>query len=333
MHEKATTTLCLVTGAAGYVGRWLVRHLTESGYNVRAMARNSRRQEELEEMGASVVFADLRDDKSVRQAMEGVTHVFHIAALFRQAGLPDSEYTLVNVDGVRNVFEAAIECGVKRLVHCSTNGVHKVEGREAIDEKSPFNPGDVYQRSKLEGEKLAQRFFDSGNMRGAIIRPGMIYGPGDERFLKLFRMVAQERFFYVGKGTASTHWIDVRDLTRAFELAMFNDSSNGEAYLIAGNPPLALNEMCTKIAEKLGVRAPWIHLPATPMLILGDLCEAICTPLNIPPPIFRRRVNFYLKSRCFNTSKAQKHLGFAPAQSIDREIDDIIQSYREAGQI
>lgn len=210
----------LVTGAGGYVGSFVTKLLLERGYKVKAMIRNPKQGASLEKIGAEVVIADMKDSDSLKQAVAGVNGIFHIAGLFRQAGLPESEFHEVNAVGTRNLFEAAVEAGVSRVIHCSTVGVIEPKQDVPSDETDPYSPADMYQRSKMDGEKIALEFYQGGKISGVIIRPAMIYGPDDDRTLKIFRMIAKEKFFYVGKGDKLVHWIDVRDLARSFLLAM-----------------------------------------------------------------------------------------------------------------
>ncbi|MDY0150402.1 MAG: NAD-dependent epimerase/dehydratase family protein [Kiritimatiellia bacterium] len=321
----------LVTGAAGFVGSEIVRQLLARGDQVRAMARRQEQLVDLDHPAVEIVGGDIRDRAALDRAMAGVDGVFHIAALFRQANQPDQAYRDTNVQGVQNVIDAAVAAGVPRMIHCSTVGVLGHVEHPPATESSPPNPGDIYQRTKLEGEHLALEAFRSGRLSGVVIRPGMIYGPGDTRTRKIFRMIAHRQFFYVGRGDKLVHFIDVRDLARAFMLAMDHTERNGDIYIIAGNNALPLREFATIIAETLGVPPPWIKLPVKPMQWLGSLCEAICIPLRVSPPIYRRRVDFYTKDRSFDTSKAQAELGFAPAQSLPDEIRDIIADYRQRG--
>jgi len=135
------------------------------------------------------------------------------------------------------------------------------------------------------------------------------------------------------KQVPGSNWIDVRDLARAFLLAMQHDERNAEIYIIPGSTAVPLKEMADLVAEKLSVNKPWIHLPVKPMQWLGSLCEAVCTILKINPPIFRRRVDFYTKSRNFDGSKAKAQLGFEPSQNFSNELDDILASYKSLGKI
>ncbi len=314
----------LVTGAGGFVGTNLVRALLERNYLVRAMVRNPAKAKHLQALGVEIVEADMGNPQSLEKVVDNVQGVFHIAALFRQAGLPDQEYMKVNTEGTRALLDASIRAGVRRFVHCSTVGVHGDVEHPPANEDAPFKPGDIYQVSKLEGEKIVTQYFKEERIRGVVIRPAMIYGPGDERIGKVFRMIAKNRFFYIGKGNALVHFIDVRDLCRAFILGMEKEEINNRVYIIAGEQISTLSEVVNIIADRLGVRRPWLHLPVRPMQILGDVCEAICTPLRISPPIFRRRVDFYIKNRAFDISRARQELGYHPAQSLMNELHDIL---------
>lgn len=318
----------LVTGAAGFVGSQLVRHLRECGDPVRAMVRRGSTSR-IDLPDVEVVEGDLRDEASLARAVDGVGAVYHIAALFRQAGLRDADFFDVNASGTERLLQASITAGVKRFIHCSTVGVLGHVADPPADETTPYNPGDVYQRSKVEGEKIALDYFRQERIWGVVIRPAMIYGPGDTRTLKLFRMINRRRFFYVGKGDAYVHFVDVRDLARAFRLAMMREHLNGGIYIAVGSRAIILREMVDLVARKLDVPPPRLHLPVRPMQIAGTLCEAICKPVGIEPPIFRRRVDFFTKSRYFDGSKAGRELEFVPAQNFEQEIDDIIASYRD----
>ena len=321
----------LVTGASGFVGSALVDYLHRLGRPVRAMVRNPAAVPPLRARGIPVTVADLHDYQSLLKAVQGVDYIYHIAALFRQAGLPEREFYEVNAEGTRRLLEAAVAGGVRRVVHCSTVGVLGHINNPPADEGAPYNPGDVYQRSKMQGEKIALQYFRSGKIAGVVIRPAMIYGPGDRRTLKLFRMIARRRFFYVGSGELEVHFVDVRDLVRAFVMAMDREEISGEVYIIAGERALPLREMVEIVARELGVAPPRWHLPVRPLQWLGSICESVCIPLHIQPPIFRRRVDFFTKRRSFDTSKAARELGYSPAKSVEEEVAEIIAWYRQHG--
>ncbi|MDZ4786612.1 MAG: NAD-dependent epimerase/dehydratase family protein [bacterium] len=301
--------------------------MCKSGHKVRALVRTTEQAEKVTRLGCEAVLGDLLNPTSLENACKGVDGVYHIAALFRQAGLPASQFAAVNVDGTKNILDAAIKCGVKRFIHCSTVGVHGHIASPPANEETPYNPGDAYQESKCTAEKMVQNYLDEGKISGLIIRPAMIYGPHDQRTLKLFKMLSMNRFFYVGQGNALVHFVDVRDLARAFMTAMDRSDINAESFIIAGESSLRLNMLVSIICNMMGVAEPFLHLPAKPIQLLGSLCEIICTPFKINPPIYRRRVDFFTKDRNFNCAKAAKMLSFRPRMSLTQELMDIIQSY------
>ncbi|MFD2740006.1 NAD-dependent epimerase/dehydratase family protein [Sulfitobacter aestuarii] len=323
----------LVTGAGGFVGSHLVRYLADRGVRVRAMVRKPEQAAALEGLAEEVVIGDLQEPETLAPAVSGVAGIYHIAAVFRQEGLADEVFREINATGVRRMLDAGIEAGVPRFILCSTNGVHSDIDHPPADENYPFNPGDIYQQTKLEGELIAMEYFHEGRIRGLALRPTMIWGPGDGRMRKLFRMIAQRRFFYIGRGEALTHWIDVRDLCAAFKLAMDAEELNAEAFLIGGATFQTLRETTAEIAGQLGVKEPSLHLPVAPMMTLAWLTEMMCKPLGVEPPLFRRRVNFFLKNRAYSTDKAEKVLGFRPKQDLAGEISDIIAAYRISGDL
>lgn len=294
------------------------------------MVKDPARADALRAAGAEVVVADLRDAASLRAAVRGVYGIHHIGSLFRQAGFSEAVFHDVNAEGTRRLFDAAIEAGVRRIVHCSTGGVLGDVKTPPGNEDTPYNPGDLYQRSKMEGEKIALEYFRGGRMRGVVIRPAMIYGPGDTRNLKLFRMIARRRFFYVGPGK-HVHFVDVRDLVRAFDLAMNYGELNGGIYHIAGEKAVPLKEIVELIARELNVPPPRLRLPARPLQCLGSLCEILCRPLGLEPPLHRRRVDFFTKNRAFDGSKAARELGFNPARRFEDEVRNVVAWYREQG--
>ena len=318
----------LVTGAAGFVASNLVRVLSERGILVRALVRPGGQKLDYNIEGVEIVEADFTDPESLPSVLEGITGVYHIAALFRQQGFPEDVFRRVNAEGVKILLDACLKAGISRFIHCSTVGVLGHIDNPPADENTPYQPGDIYQQTKMEGELIALDYFRSGKIGGNVIRPGMVYGPGDTRTLKLFSMIAKGRFFYVGQGEATVHFVDVRDLARSFILAMEHTDVNGEVFIIAGDTVMPLRNLAKLIAQRCNVREPWIKLPVKPMQWAGSLCELLCAPFGIEPPLYRRRVDFFTKDRSFNTAKAKRLLGFESKQTVGQELDDILEWYR-----
>jgi dihydroflavonol-4-reductase len=325
----------LVTGATGFTGGHLAQHLVHHGDEVRALVR-SRSRERFERsalpgIGVIAVDGDLMDAASVRRAVAGVDIVYHIAATYREAGQPDSAYRAINVEGTRNILEAAKSAHVKRVVHCSTGGVHGHIAHPPADEDAPFNPGDVYQDTKLAAEQLARDFGAAHGLDVVVARPIGIYGPGDRRFLLMFRGLARGRFPMIGGGQAFYHLTFIDDLVEGFRLCGTVPAAAGRTYLLAGPRYTTLEQLVQMVAKELKVSPPRVHLPVWPFWTAGLLCEMVCVPLRIEPPIYRRRVDFYTKSRAFDTTRARTELGFAPKVDLEEGIKRTADWYRREG--
>ena len=262
--------------------------------------------------------------------MQGVGVVYHIAAAYREAKHPDQYYFDVNVGGTRNILKSARSAGVRRVVHCSTAGVHGEVATIPADESADLNPGDAYQASKLEGERLALAEFSRG-LPGVVFRPVGIYGPGDTRFLKLFRTVDSGRFRMFGSGQVLYHLTYIDDLLEGVILCGEAPAAVGEVFLLAGPRYTTLNELVMLVAEALERPRPRGRLPLWPLLMAATLCEVVCRPLGIDPPLHRRRCDFFTKDRAFSSGKARELLGYEPEVDLATGLKRTVDWYRTVG--
>jgi nucleoside-diphosphate-sugar epimerase len=323
----------LVTGATGFTGGHLARMLARRGDRVRALVRDAAKAQSLGESGVELVQGDLVDAPSLDRATRDTDVVYHIAALYREAGLRDETYRAVNAGAVRTLIEAAARNGVQRVVHCSTVGVHGDVEHPPANEDAPLRPGDTYQRTKLEGEEIARAVGASTGVEVVVARPTGIYGPGDRRLLKLFRGVARRRFVILGSGKIYYHLTYVDDLVEGFRLCGEVPRAAGRTYILAGGEVTTLSELVERIAAGAGVAPVRWRLPVWPFWLAGAACEAVCAPFGIEPPIYRRRVDFFTKSRAFDIARARQELGFAPAVGLTDGISRTLGWYRREGWI
>jgi dihydroflavonol-4-reductase len=324
----------LVTGATGFTGGHLARALKARGHEVRAMVRTPEGARHLPDAGIPITIGDLARPDSLQSVVDtGFDVIYNIAALYRQAGLPDSVYHQVNATAVGQLIEAAAKAGVRRVVHCSTVGVHGDIERPPANEDAPLSPGDVYQVSKVAGEAVAREAAARTGVEVVIARPSGIYGPGDRRLLKLFRGVARRKFVILGDGKIFYHLTYIDDLVEGFRLCGEVPAAAGRTYILAGGEVPRLNELTVMIAEDAGVPPPSLHLPVWPVWLAGAACEAVCAPFGIEPPLYRRRVDFFTKSRAFDISRARKELGYTPTIGLREGIHRTLAWYREQGWI
>ncbi|WP_428929730.1 NAD-dependent epimerase/dehydratase family protein [Marinibacterium sp. SX1] len=324
----------LVTGATGFTGGHLARALRRQGHQVRALVRqtDSPAARGLADAGIELVRGDVSDADDIDRAVAGTTHVFHIAAVYRSANHPDSYYMAVNRDSVAHVLASAERHGIERVVHCSTCGVHGDVADLPATEETAFRPGDIYQRSKLAGETLAQRAIAAG-APVSIVRPTGIYGPGDLRFLKLFRGIQNRTFRMVGAGDIAYHMSYIDDLVQGFLLCGSHPGALGETFLIGSDDYTTLNGLVQEIAATLGVQPPRGHIPVAPVMAAASLCETLCRPLGIDPPLHRRRVSFFTKARAFSVDKAKRLIGFEPQVGLAEGLARTADWYRAEGHL
>lgn len=278
--------------------------------------------------GITIVSGDLARPESLPHAVKDIDVVYNIAALYRQAGLRDSVYYQVNATAVGQLIEASASAGVRRVVHCSTVGVHGDIEHPPAGEDAPLRPGDVYQESKLEGERIARQAATRTGMQLSIARPSGIYGPGDRRLLKLFRGVARRKFVILGDGEIFYHLTYIDDLVEGFRLCGEVPQAAGQTYILAGGEVPTLNEFTKLIAADANVPPPTLHLPVWPFWLAGAACEAVCAPFGIEPPLYRRRVDFFTKSRAFDISKARAEIGYRPSVDLREGIRRTLAWYR-----
>ncbi len=318
----------LVTGANGFTGSYMVKNLLGKGYTVRALVRKTSNLDLLKNLDIEYVYADLAKDEITQDIMKDVDVVYHVGAAFRTEGVPKNYFWDVNVEGTRKLLEAAKDAGVKKFVHCSTVGVQGDIKNPPAKETHPYSPGDYYQESKLDGEKLALQFFKEKGLKGTVVRPVGIYGPGDTRFLKLFKFINNGKFRMIGNGNVLYHLTFVEDLVEGFRLAGESEKANNEIFTIGGNNYLTLSELVEKIAKVLNKPVPKSSIPVWPVWIAGALCEMICKPLGISPPIYRRRIDFFIKDRAFDISKAKEMLGYNPKIDLDEGLKRTAEWYK-----
>jgi dihydroflavonol-4-reductase len=322
-----------VTGATGFTGGQLARALAARGYEVSALVRDLGRASDLAAPGIRLVPGDLADTSSWASSIRGAQVLYNIAALYRQAGLPLPTYRRVNAVAVGNIVEAAASAGVNRVVHCSTVGVHGDVEHPPADEDAPLRPGDTYQETKLEGERIGLEAARQTGIELTIARPSGIYGPGDRRLLKLFRGVARRRFVVLGDGHIFYHLTYIDDLVEGLRLCGEVPRAAGRTYILAGPEVSTLNDLIGIIAGEAGVVAPRLRLPVWPFWAAGVACEVLCRPLGIEPPIYRRRVDFFTKSRAFRIERAQSELGYTPVVGLRDGIRRTLTWYKERGWI
>lgn len=325
----------LITGGLGFLGSHLASRLATAGEAVRILARPQHTIEAdpppRPPLPYEVVWGDVRDPEAVRRAVRGTEVVIHLASNFRKGGSDEKEAHAVNVVGTRNVLDACRQEGVGQLIHCSTIGVHGSVLQIPADEETPFNPMDLYQETKVQAEKEVWDCHRSHGLPVTVVRPISMFGPGDRRMLKLFRMIQKRRFVVVGDGDALFQPAYVDDVVEGFRLCLRNQDALGHAFIVGGDEYVPLRDLFSVVASELGVPPPRLRLPLGPVLWMADACERLFVPLGVEPPLHRRRVSFFQNNRAFSIAKARQVLGFQPKMTLREAVRNTIAWYRQEG--
>ncbi len=324
----------LVTGATGFTGARLVRRLVAAGARVAAIARASSDLSPLRDLEIRWVRGEVFDPAAVSAAAAGAEYIFHVAAAYREARHADAMYRRVHVESTRLLAEAALQTpGFRRFVHVSTVGVLGHIANPPADENAPMNPGDVYQATKAEAELWLRDFAPRRGLPFTVIRPAAIYGPGDTRLLKFFRMAARRRLFLVGRSRGLYHLVHVDDLVEVLLLAAVHPAAEGEVFICGSPECVTLEQIARIVAGELGTRFSVVRLPAAPLFLAADACEWVCRRLGVEPPIHRRRLAFFTKDRSFDTRKLRERLGYVMRHSDAEGLAATARWYRGQGWI
>jgi nucleoside-diphosphate-sugar epimerase len=320
-----------ITGASGFLGSHLVTRLSGDGHTLQALVHDADRAKSILPLVARYGAGEITDDDALDPVMDGCEVAIHLVSNFRKTTGDRESYHRINVQGTEAALAAARRAGVRRFIHCSTIGVHGHVRSTPANEESPFAPGDLYQETKLEAEEACRRAMQMPGMEIVIVRPCSMYGPGDLRMLKMFRMLAKGTFFLLGPCRENFHAVYVDDLTDGFARVIRTPGIGGETFLIGGPSYLPLDDYVKVAAAAVGAPPPRLRFPYGPAFALSVVCDAICRPLGVEPPLHPRRVRFFKNNRAFSIDKAKRVLGYAPKVELADGMKRTVEWYRSQG--
>lgn len=326
----------LVTGGTGFIGSHLAEEGRRRGANVVVLGLTDRPEEKanaelLSRLGAEVIPGSITNAELCRRAASGTTHIFHLAVAMREGGKSDEFFESINLDGTRHLLQAATKERVQRFVYCSTIGIYGHRAPGITTEESPLSPGNIYERTKVAAERLVRDFAENCGLAAVVLRPADVYGPRDQRLLKMFKGVSRGRFPLFGDGSGRRHMVYVDDVVSAFFEACAREEAVGQGLIVAGPRACTLRELLNEVTTATGSRRYGIRLPLAPMLGLAAVVEDVCASLAIDPPIYRRRMDFFHSDSEFDTSRARRVLGWEPKVDLRDGIRRTLEDYRASG--
>ncbi|MEA2723220.1 MAG: hypothetical protein QOH59_991, partial [Gemmatimonadales bacterium] len=216
---------------------------------------------------------------------------------------------------------------------CSTIGIYGHRAPGVTTEESRLSPGNIYERTKVTAERLVRDFAENCGLPAVILRPADVYGPRDQRLLKMFKGVSKGRFPLFGSGNGRRHMVYVDDVVSAFFKACERDAALGEGLIVAGPQACTLRQLLDEVTAATGSSRYGIRLPLAPMLALAAVVEDISAALAIDPPIYRRRMDFFHSDSEFDTSRARQVLDWEPKVDLHEGIRRTLEDYRSRGDL
>jgi nucleoside-diphosphate-sugar epimerase len=316
-----------VTGASGFIGSHLARKLLSKKWQV-SILRHERDLPGLEK--CQVYRGDIREPHSLKKMLTGTDVLFHLAAALGASSFGKTEFFKINVQGTENVIQSAFDAGVGKVVHCSSAGVlgSVKENRPADENHSPF-PQDIYDRTKLEGEKIALGYAKKGE-NVVVIRPGWVYGPGDRRTFKLIEAVASKKFMLLTKGSTHQTPVYIDDLIQGIMLCA-EKAQAGEIFHLAGKEDLTVKEITNAIAQAAGVRLSQFPLPGFVLKVAAWKLEKVFSLFGKEAPLTRGKLAFFIHPKPLSIQKARVQLGYEPEWDFKTGIATTIAWYRQNG--
>jgi nucleoside-diphosphate-sugar epimerase len=329
----------LVTGAGGFVGFRIAKMLRARGDDVRSIARSA--YPKLDEIGVQHVRGDLVDKRVVRDAVDGMDAVVHVAAKAGGMWGDASDYEKSNVDATQNVIDACIERGVERLVFTSTPSVASDGGdAQGANESLPYASTflHAYGRTKAEAERRVLKANASPHKKGpgvlltCALRPHLVIGDGDPHLLPRFVARAKAgRLAWIGGGRSLVDVTYVDNAAHAHLLALdaLGDQMHkpaGKPYFISQGNPVQIATLLNGIFRGIGLREVNRSVPMPVAYAGGALCEVVWSmfPLKSDPPMTRFVAKQLGTSHYFDLSAARRDLGYETIVDDDEMMRRII---------
>lgn len=333
---------CLVTGAAGFVGRHLVAALLERGLKVRALVRNTPLQ--LQHPRLECFNGDVQNADQMLEACRGVDTVFHTAAYVALMGgsaapraYRDRAFA-INVGGANNLLGACQKAGVSRLVHTSSVDVcFNYETDMEVAESAPYatNIGCLYTETKIAAEKAILAADQHSNLMTCALRPDGIWGPRGSIMLDtlLEKLQAGQMVSRIGGQAGHHDHVHVDNLVHAHILAAEalhrKSPVRGKAYFISDGEPAAMFDFIKPFFEGLGYQVPKANIPAAPLKGVMQAWQWLHFKFGISEPLFTpHELNKLVISYVISSDAAARDFGYQPLVSVAEGMKTAVESYR-----
>lgn len=324
-----------ITGASGFIGTHLTLALLKRGHSITVLSRN--RDNSSKKFGGKVrvIEGDINKiSQSTKKIINSHTTLIHLAAFRSNWGSAEYFYK-TNSDSLDNLISK--QSKIKHIIATSSVYVHGASKKLPIDESSALLAKDMYGKTKIALEDNVSRISNNKHIKYTIIRPAIVYGPGDGAsgmVMKLVGMLAKNKFFYIGNGENTLHLVHIDDLVQGYIRAV-DHKPNNQVYILAGKNAIKLSSLVKMVQKELKQGHEIKQLPRMPIYAASFIVEAVFTILDkmlpgglpIEPPLLPIKVEVISNSWRYSILKAKKDLGYKPSVSYNRGVKSAVKWY------
>jgi len=321
-----------ITGGSGCLGRPLVEKLVAGGACPKLLTFPNEPYTIFLDNQVKTITGDLSSSEALGTLCMDCDVVFHLAGMVHSVpgtNEEEQEFFRVNVEGTRNLLEAARKNKVKRIVFYSSVGVYGKDADFHGDELSPCKPGSVYAESKYLAEHLVLNSSNDGGPEGVVLRFPVVYGPLDRgNVAKLIKAIQSRLFFYFGDGNCLRSMISSKNASEAAVRAAFEPQAASEVFCVTDGRDYTMNELVDSICHALGTSWRPYHVPVLLADLAGKLGDILRKWVHVPFPIDSDRVRKLSRPLTFSCEKAKRGLGYEPVETLGDGIKKEVEWVR-----
>ena len=319
----------LVTGAYGFLGKYLIKELTGNGYSVIAFGRKKAELDKLKRENVETFVGDFCDEEAITEASKGADYIIHAGALSTVWGKRD-DFLKTNVDGTANVIKACRANNIKKLVYVSSPSIYATT-RDRLniteDDYDETNSLNYYIESKI----LAEKELRASDIPYVVIRPRGLFGIGDTSIIP--RLIRANRKIGIPLFNGGKNIVDitcVENVALALRLAMEKDVPSGSVYNITNGEPREFKSILEELFEQIGESPKYLKLGLGFMLGVSSLIEFIFKLFRIykEPMITRYNICTLGYSQTLNIEKAKEELDYKPLITLSEGIAKYAEDYK-----
>jgi GlcNAc-P-P-Und epimerase len=317
-----------ITGATGFIGKHVLSKLLDAGNYELVVLTRLKKETYKKFDNLSYIVGDITDCTLMKSIISDVDYVIHLAGSKNEA----SAYYSTNVVGTKNIIQACKTSNILKLIHLSSVGVIGKTSDIIINELTPCNPVNEYEKSKLEAELLVKEFSKREPGKVKILRPTNVFGEGDPdlHLLNLIRKISSNRFFFIGSDISKYYlnYLYVKEISELIS-RLISNTSQSDIYIL--NTPIPLMEFITVIKELLGDNFHVKSLPYWPIKIVASFFDIMPKSILNPPPINSLKLNELTNKKKYSSELLAQELNWEPVFSLNEALSNLIGYYCQKG--